>query len=140
MDFLSNLLNNNDFWKTPIYRKPTNSLDEEDFVNCMAYELLTNNKMNILIITNKIINSEIKKKSRINIHKELLIRNQIYSNMIENITALVLNIAKDYYDEYIKEQEVFSIIKPKLDSVNYQDDNQDNNQDDNQYISIDISL
>lgn len=117
MESLFDMLNNSNFWKIPIYKKPISSKAEEDFINNMAHDVLMSNKIDILNITYKIVNRELKKCSIYDMRKRLLIQNQIHSNMIENITNTVFNIAKDYYDEYIREHEIVEITQPKLDLV-----------------------
>ncbi len=102
MEFLFDILNNNDFWKVPINRKQINSKDEENFINNMAQDLLTNNKIEIFNIASNIIKKELNKYSIYDIRKRLLIKNQIYSNIIDNIVNIVFNIAKDYYDEFVE--------------------------------------
>ena len=106
MEALFNLSSNNDIWINPVKRVPTNSHDEETFVNEMACELLNSNKNHILNMTFKIINREIAKRPRSDLRRKILIQNQIYSNMIDNVSNMVLNLAKNFYDDYIKENEI----------------------------------
>jgi hypothetical protein len=114
MESLFQMLNNNDFWKTPIHRKPIDSKDAEDFINNMAQDLLLNNKIEILNIISKIVNREIYKISQYNILKRLLIKNQIYSNMVDNIINMIFNIAKEYYDELVEPEIKSTQSKPEL--------------------------
>ena len=103
METLFNMTNNNELWTIPIKRILTDSFDEEMFVNSMAHELLMTYKNEILKITFKIIEKEIFKRRKINLHKQILIKNQIYNNLAENITNIVYNMAKEYYDNNMKE-------------------------------------
>jgi hypothetical protein len=108
MEALFQMSNNKDLWTKPIVRIPFNSFDEDIFVNSMASELLMGYKMDIKRITYKIIDQEINKNKKLDLRKQILIKNQIYYNMIENITTIVLNIAKEYYDDFIKNKIEFN--------------------------------
>ncbi len=105
MEELFNILHNDNFWKIPIHRKPIKSKDAEQFINNMAQDMLINNKIEIFNITYKIINRELNKYSIYDIHKRLLVKNQIYSNLVDNIINTIFNIAKDYYDEFVEDSE-----------------------------------
>ncbi len=118
MEALYDMLNNNNFWKIPVYRKPTNSKDAEEFINCMAQDMLINNNTEIFNITSKIINRELYKYSIYDIRKRLLVKNQIYSNIVDNIINTIFNIAKDYYDEFVEEPNIENTQLNKTDSVN----------------------
>ncbi len=130
MEALFIMLNNNDFWKNPIHRKPINSKDAEDFINIMAQEMLINNKTEIFNTTIKIINKELNKYSIYDIRKRLLVKNQLYLNLVDNIINTIFNIATDYYDEFIK--------RPKNENTQSKSDLFDNLVQDNKpYLIID---
>jgi hypothetical protein len=103
METILSMSNDNDLWTKSIQRILTNSFDEEIFVNAMAHDLLLNYKQEILNVACKLVNQEISKRKNIDLRMKLLIRNQIYNNLTENITNIVLNMAKEYYDNNIKE-------------------------------------
>ncbi len=99
MESFFDLLENKTIYSIPINRKLTNSTEEEIFVNEMGRQLLISNKADILYIANKIITREINKRPLLDLRGKLLLKNQIYSNLIENITTIVLNLSKEFYEE-----------------------------------------
>jgi hypothetical protein len=103
MESFFDLLESKNIYNTPIARKLTNSAEEEIFINEMGRQLLISNKADILYIVNKIITRELNKRPHLNVCGKLLLKNQIYSNLIENITTIVLNLSKDYYEENYEE-------------------------------------
>jgi hypothetical protein len=109
------LSHDNELWTKRIERKITESSYEESFVNEMAYELLTSNKASILSMTFGIIEREINKRPNIDLRKKILIKNQVLTNMVENVTNMVLNLAKNFYDEYVHENEKVQPTQPELD-------------------------
>jgi hypothetical protein len=115
MDNLFNMSHDNELWTKRIERKLTASPYEETFVNEMAYELLNSNKANILSMTSGIINREISKRPNIDLRQRLLIKNQILNNMVENVTNMVLNLAKNFYDDYVRENQIVQLTQPELD-------------------------
>jgi hypothetical protein len=115
MDNLFNLSHDNELWTKRIERKITESSYEESFVNEMAYELLTSNKASILSMTFGIIEREINKRPNIDLRKKILIKNQVLTNMVENVTNMVLNLAKNFYDEYVLENQKVQPTQPELD-------------------------
>lgn len=90
--------NQHTIFKTLIERKKTNSIDEEIFVNEMTRSLLSNYRAYILEYTSQIILRELNKRPNIILRDKVLIKNQIYNNIIENIINIVFNQSKDYYD------------------------------------------
>ena len=115
MDNLFNLSHDNELWNKRIERKLTESSYEESFVNEMAYELLNSNKASILSMTFGIIERETNKRPNIDLRKKLLIKNQILTNMVENVTNMVLNLAKNFYDEYVHENQKVEHTQKDLD-------------------------
>ena len=115
MDNLFNLSHDNELWNKRIERKLTESSYEESFVNEMAYELLNSNKASILSMTFGIIERETNKRPNIDLRKKLLIKNQILTNMVENVTNMVLNLAKNFYDEYVHENQKVEHMQKDLD-------------------------
>jgi hypothetical protein len=87
----------NSFWMKPIkkhYIKP----EEEADINIISSILLDEITSNIHNIAKRIIYKELYKRPKASLHQQLLIKCQVISNVIENITNISINIAKDRYD------------------------------------------
>ncbi len=112
MDFL-NVSNSSHLWTIPVHANPTESSEEEKFVNTMANDILEKNRTYIIELASKIIDTELKKhNSNKDLRKKILIKNQIIKNINYNIINTVLNLAKEIYDDNIKqslqeEQDIF---------------------------------
>ena len=119
--------NNNDLWTKPINRLPNYTEEEKQYVNNMANNILLENRNNIISIINKVVNCEITKRKP-DLRKQLLIKNQIFSNIIENVSTIVLNMAKETYDnlhtsiyvdiEHIKKTQMNTTEKENIPDLN----------------------
>ncbi len=87
----------NSVWMKPIktyYIKP----EEQKEINAISSVLIGEFRDNIHIFTNRIIYKELSKRPKANLHKQLLIKRQVISNVYENMTNITINMAKDRYD------------------------------------------
>jgi len=100
-------------WKYPIERKKTESMDEEIFVNEMTRVLLSNYRGYILEYTSQIIMNHINKSNR-SLREKVLIKNQIYNNIIDNIINIVFNQSKDYYYTQPTTEEIVDVVDEQV--------------------------
>ena len=115
MDFL-NITETNELWTIPVYAKQFDSYEEEMFINTMACDIFERNRDYIIRIASKIIDAEIKKHKNMDLRKKILIKNQILNNINHNVINIVLNLAKEIYDNNIKpslkkENDLINIMK-----------------------------
>ncbi len=97
MDIHLDHLNFNELWTKPIEQYHI-SPEIEETIKTMALQTINENYVTISNITIKIVNSEYIKHSAYDLHKRLLIKNQIVYNITENIKKLAINMAKEKYD------------------------------------------
>ncbi len=136
MEVLFNISNITDVCTKSIKRMLTNSVDEETFINSIANELLMDHKYEIKSIIFKMINKEIYKRENMDLRKKLLITNQLYNNLVDNINNIFFNIAKEYYDNNI--QEISTMTEPTQ-NINILDNEFETMvQDDNPFLPFNV--
>ena len=87
-----------ELWTIPIPKRTTNSNEEELIITSMANHVYSLNEDFIKSMIYKITNFEFKKHT--DLRKRILLREQIYKNIINNIYTSLFNMAKTTYDNH----------------------------------------
>ncbi len=95
---MSNQIDYKTFWMIPIAKLECHSEEELNFVNNMSVELTNDMRDDLINITRQTILYELNKRTKKDLRIQILIRDQIINNMIQNTYNLNWNIAKESYE------------------------------------------